>query len=453
MLLGENRLRVRSRFRNSNIDSEKNTMETQMLAEHAEPIKALADRTTAMAETTTGASGFPAKRWVTLGAIFFASAANVVDRMAWGNVSLSYAHSMGTTLATVGSFFTAFFVGYVIANALAGFAADRFGGRPMVTLSLLLLGAMTFCFGSTTSIALGLTIQCVMGFVGGMDYSACVRLLADAFPGRNRTTAMGLFLTSIPVGLMLPNLFVPIMLRAYGWQGVYHLLGAATASIGVIVFFTVKTKTNFERQRAKDGPRFRVLLTNSRFIVSVLASLGVISGSWGFAFWGNNLLVKAHGIDPIRAGFIVAFFGGTGLIVKPISGWIVDKLPIEKPYLGAFCALCFAASLIVFSCLSSPVSFLVWTIIVGVSAWATMVIAATLVIDAVDTSVSGAAAGLGNAIGMLGNVIVPLAIGATYQFTHSFQMAIFTMAVGPAAGVCFFLWYTKLRPLPVRTDE
>ena len=420
-----------------------------MFAQHAKPIKALDERPATITEASPAAYVPTAMGWVTLGAIFCASTVNVVDRMAWGNVSLSYAHSMGTTLATVGSFFTAFFIGYVISNALAGFAADRFGGRLMATISLLLLGAMTFCFGSTTSITAGLAVQCLMGLVGGMDYSACIRLLADAFPGRNRTTAMGLFLTSIPIGLMLPNLFIPPMLQAYGWQGVYHFLGAATATIGVVVFFTVRTKKGFEVARTKAGLRFGALITNSRYIVSVLASLGVISGSWGFAFWGNNLLVKAHGINSVHAGFIIAFFGGSGLIVKPLSGWVVDKIPIEKPYLGALCAFGFTASLVAFSFLNSPVSFLVCTILVGVFAWATMVIAATLIIDTVNTNVSGSAAGLGNAIGMLGNVIVPLAIGAAYQFTHSFQIAIITMAMGPAAAVGLFLFYTKLRPLSV----
>lgn len=151
----------------------------------------------------------PSYCWVILTVLWISYVLSYVDRLAWANVAVTAAASLGLTVATLGSFVTAFYVGYVAANLLGGFLADLLGGRLMISIALIPLGIFTFLFGRTTSITYGLIIQAIMGLTAGADYAAAIKLITGWFGLRNRGRAMGLFLTGTSVGVMLTNAIVP----------------------------------------------------------------------------------------------------------------------------------------------------------------------------------------------------------------------------------------------------
>lgn len=62
----------------------------------------------------------------------------------------------------------------------------------------------------------------------------------------------------------------------------------------------------------------------------------------------------------------------------------------------------------------------------------------------VPSSVTGTASGLANAIWQLGSVLVPLAVGAVFSATGSFDAAFITLAAGPVLAM--------LVTLPVRDN-
>jgi len=372
-------------------------------------------------------------QWVVLLATFFASGATVIDRIAWASASNSYAKLVGLLPTERGSFFTAFYIGYFISNAISGFSADRIGGRRMIGLSLVTLGIATWSFGSTTSIATGLAMQVVMGLTAGMDYSACVRLLSIHFDSKRLTTAMGLFLASIPAGMVIANSMIPTLLLRLEWSGVYRLLGTATSLLGIVIYLILKDDSRPSRVREPSRRPKVALLRNVRFTVAAMAGFGILWGSWGFAFWSNALLIH-HGFDAVKVGFVVSLFGGVGIFAKPLVGWIVDRIRIPKTISAATFSFAFAVVLFSFSRLHALESFAIGAGLVGFFGWGAGVIIATLVIDKAGREQSGAAAGIANAIWMIGNGAVSLVVGAVYQHTKTFDSAILTLAAGPAAA-------------------
>lgn len=384
-------------------------------------------------------------RWIVLACIFCASTIGVVDRITWGNVSIFYARDFGASVAALGSFFSAFYVGYFVTNALSGFGADWFGGRRMLVVSLLLLGASTFFFGCTTSIAAGLAIQCIMGLVAGMDYSACVRLLSDVFPPERKTTAMGLFLSSTMIGVTLPNLFVPTLAQEYGWQGVYRILGVVTALVGIAVYHILgKRSALYARKAGSPAPAPKALFANRGFRIAAIAGFGQQWGIWGFAFWSNALLVKGHHIDPVNAGLVIALYSAAAGVTKPVAGWIIDQLRVSKPVIGATMCFLFAVSLAAFGALDSIGSFTALAAFIGLAAGAAGVVVGTLVIETAGPQFSGSSSGIANALWILGNVTVPLVVGGIFQHVHSFQAALLALAAGPAASALCFVYLSTL---------
>src|SRR5579864_719012 len=102
-------------------------------------------------------------RWVALFIVWAAFLLSYVDRVAWSTVAAPVGSSLGIQVSLLGAFVTAFYAGYVVANIIGGMLTDILGGRVMMTLALLPLGVFTFCFGATTSLAVGIVIQLAMG--------------------------------------------------------------------------------------------------------------------------------------------------------------------------------------------------------------------------------------------------------------------------------------------------
>src|SRR5206468_6877040 len=109
----------------------------------------------------------------------------------WANVAVSVGESLGLTVAALGVFVTAFYVGYVSSNALGGFFVDRFGGRLMLLVALVPLGAFTFCFSYVRSVPAGIALQLLMGLAAGVEYAACIKLFTTWVGGPDRGRAVG----------------------------------------------------------------------------------------------------------------------------------------------------------------------------------------------------------------------------------------------------------------------
>lgn len=210
--------------------------------------------------TTPGKSAAQAPyRWIILGIAFAAFLVSFLDRLAWSNASLLAGKSIGVPLAALGVFITAFYVGYVAANALGGFITDRIGPRRMLVMALVSLAASTFLFGFATSFATGLALQAAMGVCAGADYAACIKIVASWFQPSERGRALGLFSTAPSIGVTLANAVFPSALSVVEWRVLYWGLGGVTAALALACLFTrirrERTLSSKSRARKRARPR------------------------------------------------------------------------------------------------------------------------------------------------------------------------------------------------------
>jgi len=377
--------------------------------------------------------------WSLLGLLTAAYSACIVDRMAWANVSSAYASANALSPTAIGSFFSAFFVGSLITTLLSGFVADWLGGKRVVCTSLLLLGILTTSFGFTTTVWAGLVVQAAMGFVAGADYSACVKLISGYFLSKDRATAIGIFLIATPLSLVIANLAIPTLMSVAGWSGVYQALGLATFTLGLAVLWFVKDPPTRHDQVGQHRPPFGQLVGNPSLLLSATCGFFLLWGVWGFAFWANALLVKSRNVDPVTAGFVVAIFGFSGIVAKPLAGWVADHVPLSKFKLMLISTAIFTLGLVILGRLDSITAYAVCIAVMGLSAWSSAVFVATSVVDSVSPELAGSASGLSSALWNLGFVIVPIVVGGVYQWTSSFEAALQSLAAGPAVCVVLAL--------------
>jgi len=113
--------------------------------------------------------GTPSYRWMVLVLVWAAFVFSCVDRYAWGTIAAPVGQSLGISVAMLGAFSTAFYLGYATANLAGGPLTDLVGGRTALLMAMIPLGVATFCFGYVHTLAMGIAVQILMGLASGGD--------------------------------------------------------------------------------------------------------------------------------------------------------------------------------------------------------------------------------------------------------------------------------------------
>jgi sugar phosphate permease len=376
---------------------------------------------TAKIETIEARAPAPSEyyRWVVLFIAWLSFLFSFMDRLTWANVAVSAGQSLGLSVAQLGVFVTAFYVGYVICNAVGGVMSDIVGGRATLTISMLALGASTFLFGFTSSLTMGITLQAVMGLAAGADYASCVKLIVNWFDRSSRGRAMGLLLVASSLGVTATNAIVPTLAAWVGWRGVYQALGIATVLIGVIAY---------------------ALLRDRSVLLLTLTGFGAFWGTWGFAFWANALMIRGHGLTAVEAGLVMSLAGIAAMIGKPLIGLLADWLGGKEKSLTIGTLALFAAMLLVFGSLHDRLAFQIAAPLLGFGAFVYSPLLAVMVADVAGAALAGSATGLTASVWQLGSAIVPVVVGVIFQATGSFMAAFATLAAGPALAILCLLF-------------
>lgn len=385
---------------------------------------------TTMECSTTTTSAY---RWIILLLVWFGFLLSFVDRLIWTSVGSAAAPSFGLSLAALGSFVSAFYVGYVVSTALAGLASDRLGPRLTLTLALIPLGVFTAAFGMTTSVTTGLVLQALMGLTAGADLSAGIKLIMSWFDVRDRGRAMGLFMTSTSLGVVVTNALVPQLLAHLPWSGIYQAAGLVTSAFGVLCFVLIRD-TPTGAQTPRIGWReLRTALTNRQFMWAALAGMGGVWGTWGFAIWASALMIHGLNLPPFIAGSIVATYGLVAIAGKPAIGWLSDWLGGKRRILVMIDLLLFAALLLVMGTLRSATALWIVAPLLGLTAFVYSPLQNAMAAEA-GGQAAGTAAGVSSALGSIGTCLVPLVVGIGFQATQSYAVAFAILALGPFLG-------------------
>jgi len=390
-----------------------------------------------------GETFHPQYRWLILFLVWGAFLMSCIDRVAWSTVAAPVGSSLGIQVAMLGSFVTAFYTGYVLANVFGGIVTDALGGRTMLVWAMIPLGVATFFFSFTRNLPTGLAVQAIMGLAAGADYSAGVKLIASWF-GKERGRALGIYATATSLSIVLANAVVPSLSLAYSWQNVFRGLGVLTFAWGIVCALLLKngpssTAGAFRITRADIGH----LLKNRNLVCLGFAGLGALWATVGISAWGNALMTKAHGISPITAGSIIATFGLAGAIGKPLIGWLVDAFRGSAKILSILCLAFLVVALLMFGHASSLTQFYIIAPILGVVTFGSTPLFLTQVTWASGQKYAGAAAGLTNALQQCGSALAPIAVGQVFAASHSFSMAFLTLACGPIFGIVALLFIKR----------
>ncbi|MEN6396018.1 MAG: MFS transporter, partial [Methanoregula sp.] len=164
---------------------------------------------------------------------------------------------------------------YLLASALFlvpfGKIADIYGRKKIFLCGLALFGAASFVMTLVATEQQMITVRVFQGIGSAMIFGTSVAILTAVYPPGERGKALGLYITSVYLGLSVGPFFGGILTDVFGWQSIFYI--NVPIAISAIVLVLWKLKGEWAECA---GERFDLS-------GSVLYSIALVSLMYGFS--------------------------------------------------------------------------------------------------------------------------------------------------------------------------
>lgn len=285
---------------------------------------------------TAPASYSTSYTYYVLAVLFAAYAINALDRGVINLLLESIRAEFGATDTQLGLLtgmaFAAFYATFGIPIAAL---ADRSNRRNILALAILLWsGTTALCgFAGGFLTLLLLRIGTAIGEAGGTPPSHS--LIADFFPLHKRATALSIYATGIPVGMMFGNLLGGWGNDLIGWRGTLILAGLPGLLLVPIILLTLKEPPRGYADAAKAKAKapapplfdvFRFLWQRKSFRHMSIACAFHAFVVYGAGTFTAAFFIRSHDLSSGQAGNIGALLTGIGVIGTFFGGVVADRL-------------------------------------------------------------------------------------------------------------------------------
>ena len=206
-----------------------------------------------------------------------------------------------------------------------GMLGQRYGSRHVATTGLALMVIGTIMTAESPGFALAAAGRLVIGVGGVLLNVALTKMVADWFTGRELSTAMGLMLTSFPVGMALAMGFLPRLAAQFHWRAAIHAT-EVLATLGLVALVLLYRDPAGRRGAAQSSAFVHL----TRREIALSSTIGL---AWGLFNAGFFVLagfappyLVAHGASVADASFIVSLGIIVSLVSLPLGGYVADRL-------------------------------------------------------------------------------------------------------------------------------
>ena len=338
-----------------------------------------------------------------------------------------------------------------IGSALAsGTLAPRYGSRSMIVAGTVFVGISMVLLGFSQNYGMAIGAGVLMGIGGGAALTPMMGLLSAWFLMRDRGLAAGIAASGGSIAFIVAGVFVPILTGASwedGWRHSWQLFGGIVLVVAVVSLLFVREEPpeNLDADseiRRSDGVRpARSAWPVEAFKSPAVWLIALIAFTSG---WAQNLfttffglyLTQENGISLATVGQLVILIGVLSIGSGVLWGWMSDKLGRGQAFAYSFVVQ--GASFVLLALIPGFVSFLIASILMGVTLRATYTICAASAGDYVPVRFSAAAFALMSVGAGLGSTISPTIGGLVADYVAmkwTFWMAAGGSVVGTIGAI------------------
>ena len=177
----------------------------------------------------------PFYRWFVAGMLFFVYLCQFTDFQIWSPMIPKSKELFGFTMTQTAGFISVLAFGKTFSQLPGGYIADRYGPKPVLIVSMILMGIGTFAMSFFTTYTSGLIIRFLTGVSGGAIYACCIKIIFGWFPKNERATAIGIVAMATSGAVTVTNIIVPFFLEFYSWRHIFYVLGSITILLGIVL--------------------------------------------------------------------------------------------------------------------------------------------------------------------------------------------------------------------------
>lgn len=374
---------------------------------------------------------------------------NYLDRTNVGFASLTMNEDLGLTASQFGFAAGIFYIGYCLFEVPSNLALYRFGARRWLARIMITWGLCS----AATALAQGPTSYAVIRLLAGIAeagfFPGVIFFMSLWFPQQYRTRVMAWFLFAIPISSVLGGPLSAVMLEmngiwgVTGWQWLLVLQGLPACIIGLVCLKMLADKpanahwlTAREREalqsaidaehESKGTHSFRQSISDIRVWLLAAILFSYIIGILGIGVWLPQIL-KTHSLTTTQIGWVSAI----PYLIASIAMLLWAKILARKRRYILHLAITCATGAAGFICSVAyndliPALIGLTVALIGLSSVRTCFYS----IPATFLSKQAAAGGIAfiNAVGSLGGLVGPYAVGVLKDVTHSFNAGLIGMA-------------------------
>lgn len=246
---------------------------------------------------------------------------------------------LGISHARIGLIGALFYVFYTMAQLPAGYLSDVFDAKKIIFAGGLIsaFSNLLFSFGSGLwHLAFS---QSLNGLGQGCGFSPIVKIIDQHFPFSQRGRVLGLVMTSTAVFNVAAFLIAGYIGHTYGWRTVFW--SAPLVFIPVLILFKVVIKAPSADSSSKSyeaDSSSRKAIKNNSFtkITNQVFSKKMCFLGIGFSclcyitysnlIWLPSFFFESYDMSLVQAGFLAALYPLSGLVSRPLGGYISDVI-------------------------------------------------------------------------------------------------------------------------------
>ncbi|MDX3189722.1 MFS transporter [Streptomyces sp. MN03-5084-2B] len=312
-----------------------------------------------------------------------------------------------------------------------GALTDRLGARRMFPVVALLTVIPVLYLGHGAG---SLTGYLVGGFflgLGGTTFAIGIPFVNSWYPPERRGLALGIF--GAGMGGTAISAFSTVQLtKAVGHSFPFDLVAGVLVAYAVLAFFVLRDRP--DRPRAAGSVAGRLAMALRMPVTSQLSVLYAVAfgGFVAFSVYLPTYLVTSFGLDRGDAALRTAGFVVLAVAMRPVGGWLSDRMDPVKLLVGVFGVVAVLALGAAFEPPLAPVGTLLFLGLAGTLGTGTGAVFA-LVARLVAPTEVGAVTGVVGAAGGLGGFFPPLVMGAVYSATGAYLLG-FVLLAATAVG-------------------
>jgi NNP family nitrate/nitrite transporter-like MFS transporter len=210
-----------------------------------------------------------------------------------------------------------------ISRLFIGVLADRYGGRKVLSIVMLMAAAAGFSLSYATTYPQFLLAALIMGIAGG-SFAAGVAYVARWFPKERTGTALGIFGIGT-FGAAITNFSSPLMV-ALGWTAITRIWAIALAAVAVCFYLFTKEDPQAAMKRPPPSLAQQLEPLRKLQVWRFATYYFFVFGAFvALALWLPRYYIGAYGISIAMAGLLATAFSLPGSVFRAAGGWLSDR--------------------------------------------------------------------------------------------------------------------------------